>query len=62
MEYLKKKQRTLIGKMRILIFGTGKYFLNRKNDIYKEQIVAFLDNDNNKQGKFFEGKPFFFTG
>lgn len=43
--------------MKVLIFGTGKYFSKRKEKITNEQIIAFLDNDSSKQGILFEGKP-----
>lgn len=34
------------GYMRIVVFGTGRFFANRKNELYKinDNIVAFIDN------------------
>ena len=37
--------------MKILIFGTGKYYQEYKVFFQRVTIVAFLDNDKNKQGK-----------
>lgn len=42
--------------MKILIFGTGKYYTNNKNRLKKENhIVGFLDNDKSKQGMLLDG-------
>lgn len=42
--------------MKLLIFGTGKFYLNRKNKIYPEdEIVAFIDNRASELDEF-EGK------
>lgn len=36
--------------MRIVIFGTGVFYKNRKENVWKENVVAFLDNAPEKQG------------
>lgn len=41
--------------MRVLIFGTGEYYQNRKNSFKDVEIVAFLDNDINKQNFLLDG-------
>jgi len=41
--------------MRIIIFGTGKIYERYKNELSKLSIVAFLDNDPNKQGTTLDG-------
>ena len=41
--------------MEIIVFGTGKYYQNRRHYLKKDNIIAFLDNDVNKQGKEIEG-------
>lgn len=41
--------------MEIIIFGTGKYYQNRRRYLKKDDIIAFLDNDVNKQGKQLDG-------
>ncbi|HOK40462.1 MAG TPA: hypothetical protein PLD27_05420 [bacterium] len=45
--------------MKILIFGTGKFFERNKynKDIVENEILAFIDNDKNKQGLFVNDKP-----
>ncbi|MDO5332372.1 MAG: hypothetical protein Q4E99_06790, partial [Bacillota bacterium] len=44
--------------MKIVIFGTGGFYDNRKNIISKKhKIVAFLDNDSSKWGKQKENIP-----
>lgn len=40
---------------RIIIFGTGKYYEQRKKYLKDVEILAFLDNDINKQGKLLDG-------
>lgn len=37
--------------MRIIIFGTGAFFINRQDVLNKEEIIAFIDNDKNKWNK-----------
>lgn len=42
--------------MKIVIFGTGLYYKNRKQTLDgKVEIVAFLDNDIAKEGKILDG-------
>lgn len=41
--------------MKVIIFGTGQYYTNRKKDINLNQVVAFLDNNREKQGKKCDG-------
>lgn len=41
--------------MRIIIFGTGKMYERNKHELSKFPIVAFLDNDPNKQGTTLDG-------
>ena len=41
--------------MRLLIFGTGLFYLNRKKYFKEKEIVAFLDNDHLKQGNIMDG-------
>lgn len=41
--------------MRIIIFGTGKMYEHHKHELSKLPIIAFLDNDPNKQGAVFDG-------
>ncbi|WP_166433652.1 glycosyltransferase [Lacrimispora celerecrescens] len=41
--------------MRIIIFGTGKMYEHYKHELSKLPIIAFLDNDPNKQGAVFDG-------
>lgn len=42
--------------MKIVIFGTGLYYKNRKQSLEeKVEIIAFLDNDINKAGKILDG-------
>lgn len=46
--------------MRILIFGTGKVYERYKAQLRDDIIiVGFLDNDKEKQGKYFEGKKIY---
>lgn len=40
---------------RIIIFGTGKYYNQRKEYLKDVEIIVFLDNDINKQGKLLDG-------
>lgn len=42
--------------MKALIFGTGVFYQNRKHLFKDLEIVAFLDNDKQKQEIIFEGK------
>ncbi|PNV62605.1 hypothetical protein C0033_08590 [Clostridium sp. chh4-2] len=46
-------------RKKIVIFGTGKYYDNRKDSVcfQRYDIVAFLDNDQDKQGSMLEGIP-----
>ncbi len=42
--------------MKIVIFGTGFYYKNRKQSLGENvEITAFLDNDLNKAGKILDG-------
>lgn len=41
---------------KILIFGTGKYYQNRKNTVLTDEVIGFLDNDREKQHHFFDEK------
>ena len=41
--------------MRIIIFGTGVYYKNRKENLRKNDIIAFIDNDSSKQGSILDG-------
>lgn len=43
-------------RMKIIVFGTGRYYQIFKKYIKSEDIVCFIDNDNNKQGTVFDGK------
>lgn len=44
--------------MKILIFGTGKFYQERKRQIPPNvEVVAFLDNNPAIQGKFIDGRP-----
>lgn len=42
--------------MRILIFGTGAFYNNRKKTFLNDEIVAFIDNDSHKWGENLDGK------
>lgn len=42
--------------MRIIVFGTGRYYFNRKEKFQSEEIVGFLDNSKERQGTLFEKK------
>lgn len=41
--------------MNIVIFGTGTFYKKRKVFLRRVDIVAFIDNDKEKQGNIFEG-------
>lgn len=42
--------------MRIVVFGTGLYYLKRKTELPGEtKIIAFLDNDRELQGRLMDG-------
>ena len=41
---------------RVLVFGTGRFFENRKQCIPMECVIGFLDNNPDKQGKMFCGR------
>lgn len=41
--------------MRIIIFGTGRMYERHRQELSKLPIVAFLDNDPNKQGTTLDG-------
>lgn len=45
--------------MKIIVFGTGRFYQNRKNAFSSlaVEISAFLDNDPNKQGQVLDGAP-----
>ncbi len=42
--------------MKLVVFGTGMYYMNRKEQLWKNQIIAFLDNDEKKQGMNLDGR------
>lgn len=42
--------------MKLLIFGTGLYYQNRKENFINEDIVAFVDNNSSKWGTSFEDR------
>ncbi|MGB4660439.1 MAG: glycosyltransferase family 4 protein [Mobilitalea sp.] len=41
--------------MKLLIFGVGKYYQERKEYFHEAEIVAFIDNDKKKQGLKIDG-------
>ena len=41
--------------MKAIIFGTGLYYQHRKGIIKDSDIIAFMDNDKEKQGEIFDG-------
>ncbi len=41
--------------MNVIIFGTGKRYIQNKSHFQHMQIIAFLDNDIKKQGSFLDG-------
>ena len=41
--------------MKILVFGTGEFYNQYKKYIIRHEILAFLDNDNTKQGRTLDG-------
>lgn len=43
--------------MRVIIFGTGKIYAENREKLSELNIVAFLDNDSDKQGTYLNGKP-----
>ncbi len=43
-------------KEKIVVFGTGKYYQNRKKRLDDYDVVAFLDNSIDKQGNYLDGK------
>lgn len=43
--------------MRLLIFGTGLYYKNRKQAFINDEIIAFVDNDESKRKKTLDGCP-----
>lgn len=44
--------------MKILIFGTGKYYQNRKQYITsRADIIAFIDNNHNLHSRYIDGFP-----
>lgn len=45
--------------MRVVVFGTGRYYQNRKHSLAGIDIAAFLDNDPCKQHTEVDGKPVF---
>ncbi len=42
---------------RVIVFGTGKKFEQYKNILINVEIVAFIDNDTNKQGSYINQLP-----
>ena len=45
--------------MKILIFGTGKYYQNRKKSFQDVEVIGFLDNSESKIGYKLDGKKIF---
>ena len=43
--------------MRIIIFGTGKIYAKYREKLSEMNIVAFLDNDADKQGTYLDNRP-----
>lgn len=43
--------------MRVIIFGTGKIYARYREKLSEMNIVAFLDNDEGKQGTYLDGRP-----
>lgn len=43
--------------MRVLLFGTGKYYSRYKKYAEEYEIIALVDNDEKKQGKEMDGYP-----
>ena len=43
--------------MRIIIFGTGAFFMNRKDAFSSDEIVTFIDNDKDKWKKKINNIP-----
>ena len=41
---------------KILIFGTGRFYQNRKSRVLNDGVIGFLDNDCNKQHQYLDGK------
>ncbi|HJA31261.1 MAG TPA: glycosyltransferase family 4 protein [Candidatus Eisenbergiella pullicola] len=41
--------------MKIIIFGTGIFYKNRKDNLRKSDIIAFIDNAPDKQGTILDG-------
>ncbi len=41
--------------MKVIIFGTGRKYIQNKSRFQHMQIIAFLDNDEKKQGSFIDG-------
>lgn len=42
--------------MKVLVFGTGEIYKQNANNLNNFDILAFLDNDKFKQGKYLDGK------
>lgn len=42
--------------MKLIIFGTGKYYQEFKRYINPEQVICFIDNDPSKQHSWLDGK------
>lgn len=43
--------------MKIVVFGTGSFFINRKDALSKEEIISFVDNDKEKWNKKIDDIP-----
>lgn len=43
--------------MKIVVFGTGSFFINRQDTLSKEEIIAFADNDKDKWTKKIDNIP-----
>lgn len=43
------------GWLNVIIFGTGKRYIQNKSRFQYMKIIAFLDNDIKKQGSFLDG-------
>ena len=43
--------------MRIIVFGTGKIYAKYREKLTEMNLVAFLDNDADKQGTYLDNRP-----
>ncbi len=42
--------------MKLIVFGTGHYYQSAKKYMNMDDILCFVDNDNNKSGTYLDGK------